>query len=79
MELLTVVYTVVALYICAHTRDIQYAVTDELGHVMQQDSVWKQWSWKNRSFSDEALKCKTWLQEMLFFSTIICCTVFVDF
>lgn len=39
MELLTVVYTVVALYICAHTGDIQYAVTDELGHVMQQDEA----------------------------------------
>lgn len=78
MELLTVVYTVVALNICAHTGDIQYAVTDELGHVMQQDSVWKQWSWKNRSFSDEALKCKTWLQEMFFFLQLFA-ALFLDF
>lgn len=64
MELLTVVDTVVALYICVHTVDLHNAVTDELGHVTQQD-------WKHGSFSDETLKCKT-----CFFSLVNCCNVF---
>lgn len=39
MELLAVVHTVVAFYICVHTVDMHNAVTDELCHVTQQDSV----------------------------------------